>query len=470
MAPNLSVTMLEQFQVSPPPNTIPTELSLPLTFFDIPCIPANRVQLLLLYELPNASKTHLLQTIIPDLKRSLSLTLRHYLPVASNLMIYPSNNAMPELRYVAGDSVTLILAECDYDFHFLKGNHPRKADDFHPLFHKLPRISNIHESRDSPKKIPLLALQVTIFPNFGMAIGFSFHHVLGDGISNISFIKAWASINKFGGDAEFLASDSLPCFDRSICKDPNGLAQMMWIQIKDKIGKFSQFGDENFEHSKVRATYDVKLEDINKLKNLVLKKRPKSAHVSSFTVICAFVWTCLVKSKDAEADKNIDEHDEYFCFLANHRAHLKPALPTNYFGNCLSLSFVKVMYSQLINENEGFLIAAEKIGEAIVKITQVTDGIGILKDVESVMSILQRADEKGNKIAVSGSPKFDLYEADYGWGRPETVENVTNDVDGAIALGKSRNFEGGVLVGLSLPKAKMDAFERFFNDGLRMIV
>ncbi|KAL3508544.1 hypothetical protein ACH5RR_027945 [Cinchona calisaya] len=385
-------------------------------------------------------------------------------------MIYPSNNAMPELRYVAGDSITLILVEYDYDFHFLKGNHPRKADDFHPLFHKLPRISNIHESRDSPKNIPLLALQVTIFPNFGMAKGFSFHHVLGDGISNISFIKAWASINKFGGDAEFLASDSLPCFNRSLCKDPNRLGQIIWIQMKDEIGQFSQFKDEKFDHSKVRATYDVKLEDINKLKNLALKKCPKSAHVSSFTVIGAFVSTRLVKFKDAGADKNIDEHDEYFCFLANRRAHLKSALPSNYFGNCLSLSSVKVMHSQLINENEGFLIAAEKIGEAIVKIMQDNDEIWILKDAEIVMSVLERANEKCNKNAVNGSPKFDLYEVDYGWGRPKTVENVTNDVDGAIALGKSRNFEGGVLVGLSLPKAKMDAFERFFNDGLRKIV
>ncbi|KAL3508548.1 hypothetical protein ACH5RR_027949 [Cinchona calisaya] len=466
MAPNLSVTMLENSQVSPPPNTMPTVLSLPLTFFDIPCMQIHQVQLLLLYELPNANKTHLLQTIIPDLKQSLSLTLKHYLPVAGNLMIYPSNNAMPELRYVAGDSVALILAECDYDFHFLKGNHPRKADDFHPLFHKLPRISSIHESRDSPKKIPLLSLQVTIFPNFGMTIGFSFHHILGDGISNMSFMKAWASINKFGGDAEFLASDSLPCFDRSLCKDPNGLAQIIWIRMKDKIGQFSQLEDKKFDHSKVRATYDVKLEDINKLKNLVLKKRPESAHVSSLTVICAFVWTCLVKSKDAE---NVDEHDEYFFFSANRRAHLKPALPTNYFGNCQSPGFVKLMYSQLINENEGFLIAAEKIGEVIVKTMQDNDEMGILKFGESLMPILVRGNVKGNKIGVSGSPKFDLYELDYGWGRPGKVENVSIDVDGAIAVCKSRNFEGGVEIGLSFPKAKMDPFERFFNDGLRMI-
>lgn len=104
MAPNLKSQMLEQSQVSPPPDTIP-ELSIPLSFFDIPWIEYHHMQFLGFYALPH-SKTEVLDTIIPDLKASFSLTLKHFLPIAGNLVL-PFNTGMPQLNYTAGDSVPL---------------------------------------------------------------------------------------------------------------------------------------------------------------------------------------------------------------------------------------------------------------------------------------------------------------------------------------------------------------------------
>ncbi|KAL0399898.1 UNVERIFIED_CONTAM: Malonyl-coenzyme:anthocyanin 5-O-glucoside-6'''-O-malonyltransferase [Sesamum radiatum] len=65
---------------------------------------------------------------------------------------------------------------------------------------------------------------------------------------------------------------------------------------------------------------------------------------------------------------------------------------------------------------------------------------------------------------VSGSPKFDLYNADFGWGRARKMEVVY--IDGgkhSMFLCKSRDFEGGLEVGLSLPKATMEAFAAIFE-------
>ncbi|KAL2496910.1 Phenolic glucoside malonyltransferase 2 [Forsythia ovata] len=107
-------------------------------------------------------------------------------------------------------------------------------------------------------------------------------------------------------------------------------------------------------------------------------------------------------------------------------------------------------------EIEGYFIAAEAIAEVIRT---------------KVNNKEQRAKKlKGKRIlSVAGSPKFDLYNADYGWGRPKLLEAVSIDGDNAISLCKSRESEGGLEVGLSLDKTKMDAFAAIFTNGLRVL-
>ncbi|KAL3508545.1 hypothetical protein ACH5RR_027946 [Cinchona calisaya] len=88
--------------------------------------------------------------------------------------------------------------------------------------------------------------------------------------------------------------------------------------------------------------------------------------LSSFVVICAFVWTCLLKS-GALHYKNMEENEiHYFCFPADVRARLETPLPNNYFGNCPVACLAKVVHAQVIG-NEGLVIAAAAIGEAIEK-------------------------------------------------------------------------------------------------------
>lgn len=66
------VIILKQFQVAPPPNSVPTT-SLPLTFLDIPWLLRCPMQRLFFYELPHSTH-HFTQTILPTLSPSLSNT------------------------------------------------------------------------------------------------------------------------------------------------------------------------------------------------------------------------------------------------------------------------------------------------------------------------------------------------------------------------------------------------------------
>ena len=94
------VNVLEECQVSPPPNAV-GEKSLSLTFFDLRWLHFHLVQSLFFYKFPQ-SKTHFIETTIPSLKHSLSLALKHFYPFAGNLL-FPPNLGEPEIHYVDGD-------------------------------------------------------------------------------------------------------------------------------------------------------------------------------------------------------------------------------------------------------------------------------------------------------------------------------------------------------------------------------
>ncbi|KAL2476797.1 Coumaroyl-CoA:anthocyanidin 3-O-glucoside-6''-O-coumaroyltransferase 2 [Abeliophyllum distichum] len=448
------VNLLEEFRVSPATGG-ETNVSLALTFFDIHWLPFPPIRRLLFHEFP-CSNAYFLETIVPSLKQSLSLTLRHYTPLAGNLLC-PLGPGISNSRYVLGDSVSLAIAVSSTDFDKLTENFARDADEFHAFVPRLPPVKEEPEY----KIIPVLALQITLFPNRGLCFGFTNHHAIGDASSIVGFIKAWASVSIFSGDSDLIESKSLPFYDRSVIRDPIGIDTIFWTQVKKFMVDSPSLA---LPTNKVRATYILQQVEIKKLKDFVLSKRPFLAHVSSFVATTAYVWTCLVKSGAATGEEVDDEEPEYFAFTVDCRTRLNPPIPANYFGNCLGIVLATSRHFELV-ENEGFANAAEVIGKAIQE--KVHKEGEILKGAENWL--VQFESLFGKRVfGVAGSPRFDLYSADFGWGRPKKIEAVSIDKDGSISLCKSREFNGGLEIGLSLPKQIMDAFAAVFANGLKV--
>eukprot|EP00268_Persea_americana_P054803 TRINITY_DN6314_c3_g1_i1.p1 TRINITY_DN6314_c3_g1~~TRINITY_DN6314_c3_g1_i1.p1 ORF type:complete len:115 (-),score=25.25 TRINITY_DN6314_c3_g1_i1:241-537(-) len=92
-------------------------------------------------------------------------------------------------------------------------------------------------------------------------------------------------------------------------------------------------------------------------------------------------------------------------------------------------------------------------------------GEGVLKDAETWIP-RSSALVKERVVSVAGSPKFRVYDTDFGWGRPRKVEIVSIEGTGAISLAESRNGDGGIEVGLALLKPEMDRFASAFEEGL----
>ncbi|KAK6157233.1 hypothetical protein DH2020_011481 [Rehmannia glutinosa] len=456
-------TLLETCRI-PPPSGGAAELSVPLTFFDIRWLHFQPIYRLIFYDY-HRSKEYFIETIVPKLKESLSLTLKHYLPLAGNL-VYPLNindDEKPVFRYVAGDSISLTIAESSNDFDGLVGNHARDADQFYDFVPELPPVK-LDES--NYQTVPVIALRITLFPGRGICIGYAYHHSIGDASSIVGFIRAWALITKSGGDDDLiltkqLGDSSLPILDRSVIKDPLGIDTIFWKVMKQIPLKSWSFP---LPTNRVRATFNLHQADIKKLKDLVLDKKPGLVQVSSFVVTVSYVWTCFVKSGDAVGDKVDDDVLEFFGFQVDARSRIDPPVPANYFGNCLSYGMAKIEHQRLVGD-EGFVIAAEAIAEDIKN--RVNNKDRVLKGAENWMSDIMKY-VGIRALGVAGSPKFDLASADFGWGRAKKLEVVSIDGEKyAMSLCKSTDSEGGLEVGLSLPKERMEAFAAIFAEGLR---
>ncbi|KAL7587267.1 hypothetical protein Lser_V15G40411 [Lactuca serriola] len=445
------LTILEESQVSPPPATV-TNRSLPLTFFDFFWLTQPPINAVFFYDIP-ITKSHFTETIVPNLKKSLSITLQHFFPFVGNLIVFPSSDKKPEIRYVEGDYVDVTFAECNLDFNDLTGNHPRECDKFYHLVPLLKRTVKVSDFIT----IPVFSVQVTLFPNRGFSIGMTNHHSLGDASTRFCFLKAWTSIAQSGTDELFLTHGSLPVYDRLV-KFPKLDESYL------KNAKVETFNEEyqprclSGPTDKVRATVILTRSVLNRLKNLVSTQLPSLVYVSTFTVACGYIWSCIAESRNDEF--------ELFGFPIDCRARLDPPIPAAYFGNCVTFCG-NMDKTKLLMGKEGFVNAAKLLGESLHK--TLTDKDGIVKDLGSFEDFLSEL-KPTTMIGVAGSPKLKFYDLDFGWGKPKKHETISIDYNGSISMAACKDQSEDLEIGVCLSATEMEVFVRVFNDGLETYI
>ncbi|PON46197.1 Transferase [Parasponia andersonii] len=458
MEPPRSVNVLEVCHVVPstdlPDSAAAAPRSLPLTFFDILWLRLPPVQRLFFYQ-TSSSKSSFNNSVIPKLKHSLSLTLLHYLPLAGNLT-WPKDCPKPVIRFVDGDGVSLTIAESNMDFYHLSGVDFREAKECHPL---LPELTV------SQDRAQVIALQVTLFPNDGFSIAITAHHAVLDGKTSMSFMKSWCRLCKqLGGGDSTLGPELTPFYDRDVVKDPAGLEAIYaneWLNEKGPNNRSLTIWELNLRPGLVRGTFELTREDVEKLKKTLLQD--SLLHVSTFSLTCSYTWVCLVKAL------RIREKKTHLGFNVDCRSRLKPALPENYFGNCITGRGAFVETEGLLGE-EGLSFGIKAISKAIKSLDD-----GVLNRAEILASIIigakaktvvSETETRSGSVSFAGSPRFEVYGIDFGWGRPRKVEMTSVDRTGAICISDSRNGNGGVEIGLVLKLHEMEAFASEFSKGL----
>jgi hypothetical protein len=325
-------------------------------------------------------------------------------------------------------------------------------------------------SSDDTRLIPLMATQVTVFPNEGICIGITFRHAAADGKAFHHFMKSWASICRTGGDLTCL-DRSPPVHDRAVIKDPNGLDKNFMKELGNWASAWEEDSDliKNIAE-KVRATFVLGRAQIEGLKKWVKgqctnKEDLEPLHVSTFVVTCALIWVCLIKSQYKGVSSFSDDNSKlcYFIFSADCRNRLKFAVPCTYFGNCIAPCFVELERGEVVGET-GIFVAVKAIGKKVWQLE--TEA---LRGAETWASCWKEMSEMGSTIvSVAGSPRLGVYDTDFGWGRPKKSEVVHVDVTGAISLAECRDEEGGIEVGLALGRKTIGDFNAIWEQSWKL--
>ncbi|XP_004306067.1 PREDICTED: phenolic glucoside malonyltransferase 1-like [Fragaria vesca subsp. vesca] len=440
---NLSVKKVEVCRVAPKQGSPENQSSLPLTFFDLLWLRFPPVELLYIYQ------TSSTDSVLSQLKTSLSLALQHFPPLAGNL-IWPQDSLKPLLSYVQGDAVSVTVAESDADFDHLINSVLLAAKDFSPL---VPQL-DVTDDRAAA-----MALQITVFPNRGFSIGTAMHHAILDWKTWAMFVKAWAHICKHE-EEQALPSSLVPFYDRRVVKDPAGLGELYSKEHRYQDGRTDNRSLSTASLGKapkatedlIRGTFEFTRALIQRLRADVTTKTASasSLHLSTFSLVCAYTWVCMVKAEEIKGGTTI------LIFAVDSRSRLDPPIPATYFGNCI-VGRVAVAETKGLLSEDGLVVAVNAITEALRSLEK-----GVLDGAEDWVSKFVDFSLYDRIYSIAGSHRLEVYDTDFGWGRPKRVEVISIDRTGAISLLDSKNGGGGVEVGLVLKKHYMEAFDALF--------
>ena len=265
-------------------------------------------------------------------------------------------------------------------------------------------------------------------------------------------------------------SEQMPLYDRSIINDPKDFAKLYakaWQDIEGPNNRSLNLKFPKTIPGLIRSTLEFTHQNIQKLNEWILNKKIKnenfdssSSDISSFAIATAYLCVCTAKLE------GLKEGELWFVFAADARIRLKPQVPLNYFGNCLVAGFVRLERFELLREN-GIIFACDEISKAIRNL----DG-GALNGCEnwgSIMSQLTYDYSETQAISLAGSPRFGVYNADFGFGKPKKVEIVSAESPYFFSLTDSRNSDAVMEIGVVKERDEMEAFVAIFNQGFESI-
>ncbi|XP_077213463.1 phenolic glucoside malonyltransferase 2-like [Tasmannia lanceolata] len=435
----LPVRVIAESTVSPPPEPamLETSYSIKLSFFDLHWIPLQPVKRLLFYETSSSFSPLLIQ----NMKNSLSSALGRYRPLAGKLVYSPESTEL-EIECREGDGVVFLEAESEGDFHRLARDDVHDAATFGAL------VPNL-ETTKLPSR--LLSVQVTRFVGVGVAVGLCVHHCAVDGNAMWRFVKSWADICKSGDHTV----GPRVLWDRSPIRGSFGLmiSKFYLEMLAPSLPKLTltTFSDHD-PTQLMRRTFILTPANIRSLKARVSHSNNHNiSTVSTFVAVSTHAWICSNRARRLE-----DNEESCLLFLVDCRPHLDPPLEEGFFANCVRPCLLRAKGFQLLGE-DGFIYSTMAIQRAVHEV--ISDPLRDCKNwIDYPFGL------PPSFMTVSSSPRFKIYETDFGSGRPRRVELVSMNSEGSVVLADARDEEGGLQVSIALSPTHMDMFTSLFLD------
>ncbi|KAI4370558.1 hypothetical protein MLD38_018901 [Melastoma candidum] len=463
MNTSVTVTVVSETTVHPSlPSSLP---DLPLSSSDLPMLSCHYIQKGLLFPLPS-SPPH---PSIPDLLRhSLSSTLSLFPPLAGRLF---TSSPTGRIFLSCNDSgASFIHAFVSPSVPLLPlltsaTRTPSFVTEFFPFDRTVSYCGH---------SLPILAVQVTEMVD-AVFIGCSVNHAVLDGTSLWNFFNAYADVCRCGVESV----TKLPDFRRenglitsAVLKIPEGgplatfdenepIAERIFsfsreaiLRLKAKVNKTlikgstastdagsaaeamgKQMNDFNCwdmdEKSMTRtARGSIPLRGIRGVKET-------TSEVSSFQALCALLWKAVTRARKLPASKVTT-----FRMAINCRHRMEPKLDPLYFGNAIQSIPTYASAGDVTSRDLRW--CAEQLNKNV----RAHDGDAVRKGVEDWEKdprLFPLGNKDGGAITMGSSPRFPMYDNDFGWGRPVAIRSGrANKFDGKISAFPGRKGGGSV--------------------------
>ncbi|XP_026430005.1 uncharacterized acetyltransferase At3g50280-like [Papaver somniferum] len=297
----------------------------------------------------------------------------------------------------------------------------------HKSFFPLNGVLN-HEGQSHP----LLSVQVTQLID-GIFIGCSMNHTVCDGTSFWHFIASWAEISRGGG---FGLLSCQPILERCFFDTDS--------PIRIPISTF-QLLPQRYSHNispLEERIFNFKQESIARLKtkaNLEISDSSITTTVSSLQALFAHVWLATTRAR--KLDPN--EETSFWLSIGN-RSRMNPPMPEAYFGNSLQHGVANAKAGELLEKGLGW--AALLLNQVIVSYDN-DNVLSIWKSwtVKPSFMFTGNSSPPKNILVSGGSPRFNVYDNDFGWGKPV-----------AVRTGCSSHYDGRVIPSRGVVEGSID--------------
>ncbi|GLJ25575.1 hypothetical protein SUGI_0490020 [Cryptomeria japonica] len=382
------------------------------------------------------------QEMASPIKKALSETLVLFYPVAGRFII--SHNGEPEID-CNNQGVPFIEAESDAAIKDLDFSQPSlSVAKLTPTRHPL--------QGESPRCVPVLAVQVTRMKCGGIVVGCCFDHRIVDGISSYNFFKAWTEA------AQGLSSSIItPCFERSLL-NPRYPLNTGAIDKHYMALPFSALDRTDPPPPQIGRIYHLDALTLLQLQALANQSQGEprvGKPITKMEAVSSYIWKLF-----ARAQALTSSEPTRIGIPIDGRAYLN--LPPSYFGNVIAIPF-KESYAEHILQQPLSKIA--KIVRNVITGSANSEYfmsfVDWVEEKRPAAMLARVYAEEGSAVVVSSGVRIPLYQFDFGCGKPtfSSVYFPWGGTAGYVMLQASPLGDGNMVVYMHMAEKDLDAIE-----------
>ncbi|CAN1216273.1 Stemmadenine O-acetyltransferase [Linum perenne] len=377
---------------------------------------------------PSSSQTDLLD----KLKSSLSIILTHYYPLAGR---YHDDGLSIDCN---DEGVPFIVSHVAHDM-----SSSLETPDESRLVQLLP-CSPQHACRDAKGRLLFVAVKVNLFKCGGVVIGICAWHRVADASTLSCFAQCWAAICR--GDPAVYKVLPGAVVDYTSLFPPQDLR---YLSTNDTSSEKST----STSGTTVVKRFVFPAEKIAILREKMGRRRQPTR----VEAISSLVWAATIRL----AQEKRVERGGSAVMVVNLRTRTRPSLPAVCMGNLIQMTeTVKWPIEEEVTEEKMGELAG-KLGGAVRAIDH--DYLEMLHEnkAEGYLNLVKAFEEEYKKdefIMISSSCRYPIYGADFGWGKPCSVNGFSGSNKMVVLLDASDGE--GIEAWVTLDKDDMSMFEK----------